>query len=364
MKPEAMADADENDKGHLETLEAFHREVWGWLLKRGLVDNDGDDEWRGFVDVIEEHEAEIEACATRAALVATPPAPAVHPDQTSPMSVGPEMFFEPKPVAFRYRWKLDGEWTKWRVSDASQKSRHLRDLEEHPLYATPPAPISSGKALTAEMLADALGCFWNAAIGDARDKQDSRVLAVASSMAEGFAAVERRLREHAQPAPTSAVDTEEALMAIGEELGLTSVTAYNCIDAIRWMRSALASTSAPTVVDEPVAHAEYLMGLIESYVSAKRREQEAGRRTFVEAERQSEAAKHAIAAALSAQAVPAPMGGAGEMVLRGKSLVRQLRAVMHCLDGQAYSSTLSALNYFEAALAGNPSLPSGGEKSS
>ncbi|MER9471026.1 hypothetical protein [Mesorhizobium sp. M0520] len=118
----------------------------------------------------------------------------------------------------------------------------------------------------------------------------------------------------APPAPTSAVDTEEALMAIGEELGLTSVTAYNCIDAIRWMRSALASTSAPTVVDEPVAHAEYLMGLIESYVSAKRREQEAGRRTFVEAERQSEAAKHAIAAALSAQAVPAPMGGAGELV--------------------------------------------------
>ncbi|MER9471024.1 hypothetical protein [Mesorhizobium sp. M0520] len=78
MKPEAMADADENDKGHLETLEAFHREVWGWLLKRGLVDNDDDDEWRGFVDVIEEHEAEIEACAIRACLAAlsNPKAPA------------------------------------------------------------------------------------------------------------------------------------------------------------------------------------------------------------------------------------------------------------------------------------------------
>ncbi|WP_292052601.1 hypothetical protein [Mesorhizobium sp.] len=47
-------------------LEAFHREVWGWLLKRGLVDN-GDIEWDGFTTVIEEHEQEIEAAATRAA---------------------------------------------------------------------------------------------------------------------------------------------------------------------------------------------------------------------------------------------------------------------------------------------------------
>jgi hypothetical protein len=41
---------------------------------------------------------------------------------------------ENNPVAYRYRWKIDGEWTKWRVSDASQKSSHLRDLEEVPLY--------------------------------------------------------------------------------------------------------------------------------------------------------------------------------------------------------------------------------------
>lgn len=47
-------------------LEAFHREVWSWLLKRGLVDN-GDSEWDGFTTVIEEHEQEIEAAATRAA---------------------------------------------------------------------------------------------------------------------------------------------------------------------------------------------------------------------------------------------------------------------------------------------------------
>ncbi|WP_287210710.1 hypothetical protein [Mesorhizobium sp.] len=47
-------------------LEAFHREVWGWLLKRGLVNN-GDVECDDFTTVIEEHEQEIEAAATRAA---------------------------------------------------------------------------------------------------------------------------------------------------------------------------------------------------------------------------------------------------------------------------------------------------------
>jgi hypothetical protein len=41
---------------------------------------------------------------------------------------------EMRPVAWRYRWKLDGEWTSWRVSDHSQKSRRLKDLEEQPLY--------------------------------------------------------------------------------------------------------------------------------------------------------------------------------------------------------------------------------------
>ncbi|TIV83847.1 MAG: hypothetical protein E5V64_06690 [Mesorhizobium sp.] len=38
------------------------------------------------------------------------------------------------PVAYRYRWKLDGEWTAWRVSDHSQKASGLRDLEEVPLF--------------------------------------------------------------------------------------------------------------------------------------------------------------------------------------------------------------------------------------
>lgn len=43
-----------------------------------------------------------------------------------------------KPVAWRYRWKLDGEWTTWCVSDHSQKvDGYLPSLEEVPLYTRP-----------------------------------------------------------------------------------------------------------------------------------------------------------------------------------------------------------------------------------
>lgn len=69
--PEA-GEADEEAE-RAESMEAFHKEVMGWLAKRDLVEPN-DDEWRGFTAVIEEHEQEIEACATRMAL-STPAAP-------------------------------------------------------------------------------------------------------------------------------------------------------------------------------------------------------------------------------------------------------------------------------------------------
>lgn len=47
-----------------------------------------------------------------------------------------------------------------------------------------------------EILADALDCFWNAAIGAAHEKQDSTVFAVVGCIAEGVQAVSNRLREH------------------------------------------------------------------------------------------------------------------------------------------------------------------------
>jgi len=47
--------------------------------------------------------------------------------------------------------------------------------------------------LTTEGLADALGCFWNAAIGAAHTQQEG--MATAAIMAEGIAAVQHRLEE-------------------------------------------------------------------------------------------------------------------------------------------------------------------------
>lgn len=49
--------------------------------------------------------------------------------------------------------------------------------------------------LTAAQLSDALDCFWNAAIGDAHNRQSSTAMDAASVMAEGIAAVSNRLKE-------------------------------------------------------------------------------------------------------------------------------------------------------------------------
>ena len=53
---------------------------------------------------------------------------------------------------------------------------------------------------TTDMLlaqADAYECFWNAAIGTAQESQDSTAHAVAGALAQGYAAIATRLREHA-----------------------------------------------------------------------------------------------------------------------------------------------------------------------
>lgn len=51
--------------------------------------------------------------------------------------------------------------------------------------------------------ADAYECFWNAALGSVRNSQDSTAMAVASALAQGYAAIAARLREHAATTPSS-----------------------------------------------------------------------------------------------------------------------------------------------------------------
>jgi hypothetical protein len=44
---------------------------------------------------------------------------------------------EPKPVAWKYRWKIAGEYVGWRYSDASNAHPSLDGFEEVPLYDAP-----------------------------------------------------------------------------------------------------------------------------------------------------------------------------------------------------------------------------------
>lgn len=55
--------------------------------------------------------------------------------------------------------------------------------------------------VTHEQLAEAFECFWNAAIGEAHNQQDSTALAVSACMATGFAAIANRLREFGADEP-------------------------------------------------------------------------------------------------------------------------------------------------------------------
>ena len=60
-------------------------------------------------------------------------------------------------------------------------------------------------ALTPGQLADALDYFWNAAIGEAHNKQDNTGFAVISCIAEGLRAISMRLQElSASPAAANA----------------------------------------------------------------------------------------------------------------------------------------------------------------
>lgn len=63
--------------------------------------------------------------------------------------------------------------------------------------------------LTAKQLADALGCFWNAAIGEAHNRQSGVAMDVACVMAEGFRAVEQRLHEFSQQAAVASLTRED-----------------------------------------------------------------------------------------------------------------------------------------------------------
>jgi len=94
------------------------------------------------------------------------------------------------------------EKTVTNVVYVADNGRDYKTREEAAAALADAAPAVRIKPLTVAVLADALDCFWNAAIGAAHQQQDGHVLA--SIMAEGIAAVATRLREHdTAPAPAA-----------------------------------------------------------------------------------------------------------------------------------------------------------------
>lgn len=74
----------------------------------------------------------------------------------------------PEPVAYQYRWKIDGEWVDWRVADASQKHPALTNHEERPLYPATALQEALDRADRAEALAEKLKLEAQIHAGEAR----------------------------------------------------------------------------------------------------------------------------------------------------------------------------------------------------
>jgi hypothetical protein len=89
----------------------------------------------------------------------------------------------------------------WRADRANEWPGYVKWLSAQYRHRTAAQPE---REAVLEIVADALDCFWNAAIGSAREAQDSTALAISGSLAQGFAAMASRLREPAAlttPAP-------------------------------------------------------------------------------------------------------------------------------------------------------------------
>lgn len=78
----------------------------------------------------------------------------------------------------------------------NRTAQEVFDIMCDRIKLAPPAPAGRGDGpITKEDLADALDCFWNAAIGEAHTRQAG--MDVASILAEGINAVSIRLKERA-----------------------------------------------------------------------------------------------------------------------------------------------------------------------
>jgi hypothetical protein len=101
--------------------------------------------------------------------------PMTDPNLTAPEAVA-RMLEGVTPTAWKYRWKIDGEYVQWRYSDASNFHRSLDGFEEVPLYSA-----DMMEALAAER--DAL-IHDLARLKDSETHQLNRAEALAARVAE------------------------------------------------------------------------------------------------------------------------------------------------------------------------------------
>lgn len=76
------------------------------------------------------------------------------------------------PVAWKYRWKIDGEYVGWRYSDASNAHPSLDGYEEQPLYSADVlvqarADAQAAVALVVERAAEAVNALYEKVCADA-----------------------------------------------------------------------------------------------------------------------------------------------------------------------------------------------------
>ena len=102
----------------------------------------------------------------------------------------------------------------------NRTAQEVFDIMCDRIKLAPPAPAGRGDGpITKEDLADALDCFWNAAIGEAHTRQAG--MDVASILAEGINAVSIRLKERAAmlaAAPEPPANSQGSLDGSGEPM--------------------------------------------------------------------------------------------------------------------------------------------------
>lgn len=88
--------------------------------------------------------------------------------------------------------RIPDELYRWLSEESTNRGLAINVYLAH-LIAEKARGEASTKPLTASQLADAFGCFWNAAIGESHRQQGG--ITTATIMAEGIQAIANRLRE-------------------------------------------------------------------------------------------------------------------------------------------------------------------------